>query len=151
MSSSHSAPVIVRDLMTVSRKLVEAGQTMVLVEQNMPAALALAERAYIINNGHIVHEAPAREISSNPRDPAPPSRAVVARTRLSMQQQRGQALLRADYDDDRRLGAVRSRFLATRRAAASAACAQVTSSSGSSNKRSGARQNERSIMPPCFS
>ncbi len=60
------APVIVRDLMTVCRKLVEAGQTMVLVEQNMPAALALAERAYIINNGHIVHEAPAREIGSNP-------------------------------------------------------------------------------------
>jgi branched-chain amino acid transport system ATP-binding protein len=60
------APVIVRDLLAVCRKLVEAGQTMVLVEQNLPAALALAERAYIINNGHIVHEAMAGEIKANP-------------------------------------------------------------------------------------
>ena len=60
------APVIVRDLLTVCRKLVEAGQTMVLVEQNLPAALALAGRAYIINNGHIVHEALAGEIKANP-------------------------------------------------------------------------------------
>src|SRR5665213_1340677 len=50
------APVIVRDLMAACRKLAEAGQTIVLVEQNLAATLALAHRAYIINNGHIVHE-----------------------------------------------------------------------------------------------
>jgi branched-chain amino acid transport system ATP-binding protein len=60
------APVIVRDLMAVCRKLVQAGQTIVLVEQNLAATLALANRAYIINNGHIVHEAPAQEIKVNP-------------------------------------------------------------------------------------
>jgi branched-chain amino acid transport system ATP-binding protein len=60
------APVIVRDLMEVCRKLVDAGQTMVLVEQNLAATLALAQRAYIINNGHIVHEGPASEIRANP-------------------------------------------------------------------------------------
>jgi branched-chain amino acid transport system ATP-binding protein len=60
------APVIVRDLMNACRKLVEAGQTMVLVEQNLAATLALATRAYIINNGHIVHEGPASEIKANP-------------------------------------------------------------------------------------
>jgi branched-chain amino acid transport system ATP-binding protein len=53
------APVIVRDLMLACRKLVEAGQTIVLVEQNLAATLALAHRVYIINNGHIVHEGPA--------------------------------------------------------------------------------------------
>jgi len=52
---------------------------------------------------------------------------------------------------DFRVGAVRARFAATRRAAASAARAHVTSSSGSSNSRSGARQNARSMVEPCFS
>ena len=60
------APVIVRDLMAACRKLVQAGQTIVLVEQNLAATLALASRAYIINNGHIVHEGPAAEIKANP-------------------------------------------------------------------------------------
>ncbi len=60
------APVIVRDLMAVCRKLADAGQTIVLVEQNLAATLALAERAYIINNGHIVHEGPTDEIRADP-------------------------------------------------------------------------------------
>jgi branched-chain amino acid transport system ATP-binding protein len=60
------APVIVRDLMNACRRLVEAGQTIVLVEQNLAATLALATRAYIINNGHIVHEGPAAEIKAKP-------------------------------------------------------------------------------------
>jgi branched-chain amino acid transport system ATP-binding protein len=60
------APVIVRDLMEACRKLVEAGQTIVLVEQNLAATLALAQRAYIINNGHIVHEGPTAEIKADP-------------------------------------------------------------------------------------
>ncbi len=60
------APVIVRDLMVACRKLVEAGQTIVLVEQNLAATLALANRAYIINNGHVVHEGPADELKADP-------------------------------------------------------------------------------------
>jgi branched-chain amino acid transport system ATP-binding protein len=53
------APVIVRDLVQACRELADAGQTIVLVEQNLAAALTLAHRAYIINNGHIAHEGPA--------------------------------------------------------------------------------------------
>ncbi|HVP07993.1 MAG TPA: ABC transporter ATP-binding protein [Burkholderiales bacterium] len=60
------APVIVHDLMTACRRLVEAGQTIVLVEQNLAATLALAQRVYIISNGHIAHEGPAQEIRSQP-------------------------------------------------------------------------------------
>ncbi len=60
------APVIVRDLMAACRNLAAAGQTIVLVEQNLAAMLALAQRVYIINNGHIVHEGPAREIRAQP-------------------------------------------------------------------------------------
>jgi branched-chain amino acid transport system ATP-binding protein len=60
------APVIVRDLMAACRNLAVAGQTIVLVEQNLAAMLALAQRVYIINNGHIVHEGPADEIKAQP-------------------------------------------------------------------------------------
>ena len=60
------APVIVRDLVKACRDLAAAGQTIVLVEQNLAATLALASRVYIINNGHIAHEGPADEIKANP-------------------------------------------------------------------------------------
>ena len=60
------APVIVRDLVKACRDLAAAGQTIVLVEQNLAATLALAQRVYIINNGHIVHEGPALDIKKQP-------------------------------------------------------------------------------------
>jgi branched-chain amino acid transport system ATP-binding protein len=60
------APVIVRDLMKACRDLADAGQTIVLVEQNLAATLTLAQRIYIINNGHIVHEGPAQELRAQP-------------------------------------------------------------------------------------
>jgi len=59
------APIIVRDLIKVCRDLAADGQTIVLVEQNLAATLELAQRIYVINNGHIVHEGPAAEIRSN--------------------------------------------------------------------------------------
>jgi branched-chain amino acid transport system ATP-binding protein len=61
------APVIVQDLVKVCRDLADAGQTVVLVEQNLAATLTLAHRAYIINNGHIAHEGPASEIKARPK------------------------------------------------------------------------------------
>jgi branched-chain amino acid transport system ATP-binding protein len=60
------APVIVRDLMKACRDLADAGQTIVLVEQNLAATLSLAQRIYIINNGHIVHEGPSGELKAQP-------------------------------------------------------------------------------------
>jgi branched-chain amino acid transport system ATP-binding protein len=60
------APVIVHDLMRACSNLASAGQTIVLVEQNIAATLTLASRAYIVNNGHIVHEGPTEEIRADP-------------------------------------------------------------------------------------
>jgi branched-chain amino acid transport system ATP-binding protein len=60
------APVIVQDLVDACRELTDAGQTIVLVEQNLAATLALAKRVYIINNGHIAHEGPAGELRAQP-------------------------------------------------------------------------------------
>ncbi len=60
------APVIVQDLVRVCKELAQAGQTIVVVEQNLAAALALARRVYILNNGQIVHEGPAAGLKSQP-------------------------------------------------------------------------------------
>ena len=60
------APVIVRDLVEVCRDLAKAGQTIVIVEQNITAALSLAHRVYLINNGHIVEEQTAEALRTNP-------------------------------------------------------------------------------------
>jgi len=60
------APLIVRELVRVCRELADAGQTIVLVEQNLAATLALASRVYILNNGHIAHEGSAQELRANP-------------------------------------------------------------------------------------
>jgi branched-chain amino acid transport system ATP-binding protein len=49
------------------RDLADAGQTIVLVEQNLAAALTLAQRVYIIDNGHIAHEGPTGEIKARPK------------------------------------------------------------------------------------
>ena len=60
------APLIVRELVRICRELAAAGQTIMLVEQNLAATLALAQRVYIINNGHIAHEGPAQELKAKP-------------------------------------------------------------------------------------
>jgi branched-chain amino acid transport system ATP-binding protein len=60
------APVIVQDLVAACRELAAAGQTIGLVEQNLAATLALAERVYVLNNGHVVHEGPAAELTARP-------------------------------------------------------------------------------------
>jgi len=60
------APIIVRDLMGVCRKLAEQGHTIVVVEQNVLAAMAIAHRAYIVNNGHIVYEGDIAALKASP-------------------------------------------------------------------------------------
>ena len=58
--------MIVRDLVNACRELAASGLTLVLVEQNIAATLALAHRVYVLNNGHIVHEALAAELKAKP-------------------------------------------------------------------------------------
>ena len=58
-------------------KLAEAGQTILIVEQNISAAMTLAHRVYIINNGHIVDSADRRSGARTARNIAPASRRVT--------------------------------------------------------------------------
>ncbi len=60
------APIIVRDLLATCRTLAEAGQTILVVEQNISAAMSLADRIYILNNGHMVEELTAQAARGQP-------------------------------------------------------------------------------------
>jgi branched-chain amino acid transport system ATP-binding protein len=60
------APIIVRDLLATCRALAQAGQTIVIVEQNISAAMSLADRVYVINNGHMVEELTAQAVHDKP-------------------------------------------------------------------------------------
>ena len=60
------APIIVRDLLATCRALAQAGQTILVVEQNISAAMTLADRVYIINNGHIVESLSAEAVREQP-------------------------------------------------------------------------------------
>jgi branched-chain amino acid transport system ATP-binding protein len=55
-----------RDLLAICRNLAEAGQTIMIVAQNVTAALRLADRAYILNNGHVVDALPAQSLREHP-------------------------------------------------------------------------------------
>jgi len=50
------APLVVRDIFDVVRSVNAAGVAVLLVEQNARLALEVADRAYILEQGHIVGE-----------------------------------------------------------------------------------------------
>jgi len=60
------APIIVRDLLATCRMLAQSGQTIVVVEQNISAAMNLADRVYVIRNGHMVDELTAAAVRNQP-------------------------------------------------------------------------------------
>lgn len=61
------APIIVKDIFGVIKKLNETGTTILLVEQNAKAALKIANHACVLETGEIVLEGLAKELSDNPR------------------------------------------------------------------------------------
>ncbi len=60
--SEGLAPQIVDDVAEIIRELNERGVTVLLVEQNAEMALELADRAYVLETGEIVHESTAAEL-----------------------------------------------------------------------------------------
>jgi branched-chain amino acid transport system ATP-binding protein len=60
------AAIVVRDILDVCRRLIEEGPTVIIVEQNLRAALRLATRVYVLNNGQIVFEGTPADLNSKP-------------------------------------------------------------------------------------
>ena len=59
------APKLVAEVMTTLRQLNQDGLTILLVEQNANAALAIAHRAYVLEAGRISLEGNAQEVRSD--------------------------------------------------------------------------------------
>ncbi len=60
--SQGLAPKIVQDVMKTIARLKQEGISVLVVEQNATAALAVSDRAYVMDLGRIVHEGPARDL-----------------------------------------------------------------------------------------
>lgn len=59
------APLLVDRIFEVIQELREAGVTILLVEQNAYQALRVADRAYVLETGHMKLEGPAHELATN--------------------------------------------------------------------------------------
>jgi ABC-type branched-subunit amino acid transport system ATPase component len=58
------APVVVQSLLDVVKSLKEEGRTMIIVEQTVNVALSVADRAVVIEKGHVSFEADAADLAS---------------------------------------------------------------------------------------
>jgi len=61
------APMLVREIFRVIRRLNETGVTILLVEQNARLALEVAHRAYILETGQVVLSGASRELRDHPQ------------------------------------------------------------------------------------
>jgi branched-chain amino acid transport system ATP-binding protein len=59
------APLVVRDIFGIVRRLRDEGNTVLLVEQNARAALAVADRGYVLETGRIILEGKAEDLLAN--------------------------------------------------------------------------------------
>jgi len=57
--SQGLAPKVVQDVMRTILRLKNEGIGVLVVEQNVQSALGVADRVYVMDHGHIVHEGPA--------------------------------------------------------------------------------------------
>jgi branched-chain amino acid transport system ATP-binding protein len=64
--SEGLAPVMVQHLEGIIAGLKDQGLAILLVEQNLYSALAVADRVYVLETGKIVFEAPATELVQDP-------------------------------------------------------------------------------------
>jgi len=60
------APLIVQDIFRIIKQIQEAGVMILLVEQNALQALKLADRGYVLEDGHIVLAGDAKELLTSP-------------------------------------------------------------------------------------
>jgi branched-chain amino acid transport system ATP-binding protein len=64
--SEGLAPVMVQHLEDIIRQLKEQGLAILLVEQNLFSALAVADRVYVMESGRVVREDAAAKACADP-------------------------------------------------------------------------------------
>jgi branched-chain amino acid transport system ATP-binding protein len=61
------APILARSVLKTVREIASGGTAVLLVEQNARQALAIADRAYVIEVGRVVLEGPAATLAGDER------------------------------------------------------------------------------------
>jgi len=61
------APLLVREVFAALEEIRRRGTTILLVEQNASHALALADRAYVLESGRVTLEGPCSDLARDPR------------------------------------------------------------------------------------
>ena len=56
------APILVDEIFTIIKQVNDAGTTVLLVEQNANKALSIADRAYVLETGHVSKEGTGRDL-----------------------------------------------------------------------------------------
>ena len=59
------APILVREIFDIIKKIREQGTTVLIVEQNVKQTLAVADRAYVLENGRVVMEGTGLSLLNN--------------------------------------------------------------------------------------
>ena len=60
------APLVVKQVFATLRTLNQEGLTILLIEQNAKQALEVTSRAYVIEQGRVVHAGPSHELANDP-------------------------------------------------------------------------------------
>ena len=63
--SQGLAPLIVAEVFRIIAMMRDSGMAVLLVEQNVRAAVALASRAYVLDHGEVVHEGSAAALAAD--------------------------------------------------------------------------------------
>ena len=61
------APLVVKEIFRIIERLRETGTTVLLIEQNARAAMAVADHAYVLETGAIALSGPAAQLAQDPR------------------------------------------------------------------------------------
>ncbi len=59
------APLVVKDIFAIVRRIARQGMTVLLVEQNARSALRIADRGYVLETGRIVLQGTSEELLAN--------------------------------------------------------------------------------------
>ena len=60
------APILVREIFNVIKRIREEGMTVLIVEQNVKQTLSIADRAYVLENGRVTLEGTGADLLNNP-------------------------------------------------------------------------------------
>ena len=59
------SPILVRDIFNIIKRIKAEGTTVLIVEQNVKQSLAIADRAYVLENGRITMQGTGAELLTN--------------------------------------------------------------------------------------